>query len=297
MSETDTPVDTPAEAAPPAAPRFTPDWQPLPLRARRLFVLGNVFGLGLLALGLLIPIGLLLRDTWLAVPLALAALALLPTWGAWLAYRQFECTRWRLDGDGYALRRGRLWQQETFVPRSRVQHIDLQRGPIERRFGLSTLVIHTAGTRQNAVATAGLDAAELAFDHVGDTELSHRGDAVGGLGIGHFAEVVRRARPEDVVAKLRLAHRSHQLAQDDRLERFGRLAQPAVAATGGCGGRDGRRKGDGCRHMITSSAVSAPAWLSASRMATRSPGGTPMRLIASTSSESEAVGLTSITGR
>ena len=168
MSETDTPVDTPAEAAPPAPPRFTPDWQPLPLRARRLFVLGNVFGLGLLALGLLIPIGLLLRDTWLAVPLALAVLVLLPTWGAWLAYRQFEFTRWRLDGDGYALRRGRLWQQETFVPKSRVQHIDLQRGPIERRFGLSTLVVHTAGTRQNAVSTAGLDAddAEALRDHL-----------------------------------------------------------------------------------------------------------------------------------
>ena len=168
MSDTDTPSDVAADRAPRAAAPFAPDWQPLPLRARRLFVIGNVLGLGLLALGLLIPIGLLLRDTWLAVPLALAALALLPTWGAWLAYRQFECTRWRLDDDGYALRRGRLWQQETFVPKSRVQHIDLQRGPIERRFGLSTLVIHTAGTRQDAVATAGLDAddAEALRDHL-----------------------------------------------------------------------------------------------------------------------------------
>ncbi|MCA0393299.1 MAG: PH domain-containing protein [Proteobacteria bacterium] len=170
MSDAADTLATPADDAPAAPPaRAFPDgWQPLPLRARRLFVLGNVFGLGLLALGLLVPIGLLLRDTALALPLAIAVLVLLPSWGAWLAYRQFEYTRWRVDRDGYALRRGRLWRQETFVPKSRVQHLDLQRGPIERRFGLSTLVIHTAGTRQSAVSTAGLDAddAEALRDHL-----------------------------------------------------------------------------------------------------------------------------------
>ncbi len=169
MSEAPLPDDdAPGGIAPRAATSFPQDWQPLPPRARRLFVIGNVFGLGLLALGLLIPIGLLLRDSALALPLALAVLVLLPAWGAWLAYRQFAFTRWRLDGDGYALRRGRLWQQETFVPKSRVQHIDLQRGPVERRFGLSTLVIHTAGTRHNAVSTSGLDAddAEALRDHL-----------------------------------------------------------------------------------------------------------------------------------
>lgn len=148
--------ETGSDAARPAA---SPDgWQPMPRAARRLFVLGNLLGFGLLALALLVPIGLLLRDTPLALPLALAVLVVLPAWGVWLAYRQYACTRWRLDAHGYTLRRGRLWQRETFVPRSRVQHLDLQRGPIERRFGLSTLVLHTAGTRHNAVATAGLAA-------------------------------------------------------------------------------------------------------------------------------------------
>ena len=157
------PADAPAPLDapdPPQAPGLPEGWQPLPPRARRLFVLGNVFGFGVLALGLLVPIGLLLRGTPFALPLALLVLVALPGWGAWLAVRQYAATRWRLDGDGYALRRGRLWRRETFVPKSRVQHLDLQRGPIERRFGLSTLVIHTAGTRHNAVATAGLDAGD-----------------------------------------------------------------------------------------------------------------------------------------
>ncbi|MDH5834251.1 PH domain-containing protein [Luteimonas kalidii] len=155
MTEPDPALDDAAVPTATPAPAIE-GWRPLPLRARRLFVLGNLFGLGLLAVALLIPIGLLLRDTPLALPLALAVLVALPAWGVWLAYRQYACTRWRLDGHGYTLRRGRLWQRETFVPRSRVQHLDLQRGPLERRFGLATLVVHTAGTRHNAVSTAGL---------------------------------------------------------------------------------------------------------------------------------------------
>ena len=146
--------DTASAPAPSAA--IDDGWRPLPPRARWLFVLGNLFALGGLALGLLVPIGLLLRNTPLALPLALTVLVVLPGWGVWLALRQYACTRWRLDGHGYSLRRGRLWRRETFVPRSRVQHMDLQRGPLERRFGLATLVVHTAGTRQNAVATGGL---------------------------------------------------------------------------------------------------------------------------------------------
>lgn len=56
-----------------------------------------------------------------------------------------------------ALRQGRLWQSQTQVPLSRVQHLDLRRGPLERAAGLATLVVHTAGTRLSAVSVSGLD--------------------------------------------------------------------------------------------------------------------------------------------
>ncbi|MGY1519217.1 PH domain-containing protein [Luteimonas sp. A482] len=159
-----------SEPSPPPDPEpiaATDDWQPLPPRARWLFVAGNVFGNGVVALALLVPIGLLLESS-IGLPLALALLVVLPALGAWMGLRRHACTRWRLDGDGYALRRGRLWRQETFVPRSRVQHLDIQHGPIERHFKLSTLVIHTAGSRNNSVATPGLDAqdAERLRDHL-----------------------------------------------------------------------------------------------------------------------------------
>ena len=158
----DMPPDSPVEPAPTGPEdRIEVDaggWRPLPPRARWLFVLGNMFSAAVVAIGLLVPIGLVLGDTPLALPLALAVLLVLPGWGLWLALRRYACTRWRLDVHGYSLRRGRLWRHETFVPRSRIQHLDIQRGPLERRFGLATLVVHTAGTRHNAVVTGGLDA-------------------------------------------------------------------------------------------------------------------------------------------
>ncbi|MEE7560624.1 PH domain-containing protein, partial [Xanthomonas sp. Kuri4-2] len=100
----------------------------------------------------LFPLRLWQHWPWLP-GLALAGAAL----GAWLAVKRHRLTRWKLDAHGLTLRRGRWWQSETRVPRTRVQHLDLRRGPLERLAGLTTLVVHTAGTRLNAVAVAGLD--------------------------------------------------------------------------------------------------------------------------------------------
>ena len=78
--------------------------------------------------------------------------------GAWRGDRIWRHSAWCLDEAGFTLRRGRLWRRETRVPQSRVQHLDLRRGPLQRHFGLSTLVIHTAGTRHSAVTINGLAA-------------------------------------------------------------------------------------------------------------------------------------------
>ena len=73
-------------------------------------------------------------------------------------------THWKLDARGLQVRRGLVWKHELLVPRSRVQHLDIERGPIERRFGLATLVVHTAGTRLHALRQPGLlDADALAL--------------------------------------------------------------------------------------------------------------------------------------
>ena len=135
-------------------------WQPLPVRARTLFMLSHGLGWTVLAVGSLVPIALLLPDLLPKLPVAVASLVLLPGWGLWLGLRRYRYSHWRLDATGLGYRRGRLWQLDTRVPRTRVQHVDLKHGPLERRFGLATLVVHTAGTRDSAVAVAGLDAGD-----------------------------------------------------------------------------------------------------------------------------------------
>lgn len=81
--------------------------------------------------------------------------------GAWHAFRWparvFARTFYRVDGQGIEIRRGVYWRVVINVPKSRVQHIDVTQGPIERRFELGTLVIYTAGTDHAKVALAGLE--------------------------------------------------------------------------------------------------------------------------------------------
>ena len=133
-------------------------WQPLPRRARTLYVL---HGLPWAAPGAgLAFLGTHLADLGAAgMGLGIAGAALLGALlGAWRGDRSWRRTGWLLDDAGFNLRRGQWWRSETRVPQSRVQHLDVRRGPLQRRFGLSTLVIHTAGTRFSAVSVDGLDA-------------------------------------------------------------------------------------------------------------------------------------------
>lgn len=85
-------------------------------------------------------------------------LALLVTWHAWrwppIAYQH---TSYRVDDQGIEIRRGVYWRVVINVPRSRVQHIDVSQGPLERRYGLGTLVIYTAGTEHAKVELSGLE--------------------------------------------------------------------------------------------------------------------------------------------
>ena len=87
----------------------------------------------------------------------LAAIILL----AWHAHRwprlDYQHTSYRMDGLGLEIRRGVYWRARIHVPRSRVQHTDVSQGPVERRYGLGTLVIYTAGTDHAKIDLAGLE--------------------------------------------------------------------------------------------------------------------------------------------
>ena len=69
---------------------------------------------------------------------------------------RYRSTWVRLDEDGLEYEHGWLWRHQISVPRSRIQHTDVTQGPYERRFGLATLVVYTAGTAHASIPIEGL---------------------------------------------------------------------------------------------------------------------------------------------
>jgi membrane protein YdbS with pleckstrin-like domain len=141
-------------------------WHPLPPEAATTAMFGGA-AMGLLlgagaAFFIAFPLSVkgLDLEWWQALLLALVLWLLVGALGTFVAYRRWLSTAWKLDDTGLHFRRGRMWRKEVLVPRSRVQHLDIERGPIERRYGLATLIVHTAGTRQHALRIAGLPDAD-----------------------------------------------------------------------------------------------------------------------------------------
>lgn len=100
---------------------------------------------------------------WFWVPaitvavVGLVATIALPVW--W-----HRLHRWEVTDVAVYSRTGYFWQTWRVAPMSRIQTVDTTRGPLQRGFGLSTVVVTTASAA-GAVKLEGLDheqAAELA---------------------------------------------------------------------------------------------------------------------------------------
>ena len=70
--------------------------------------------------------------------------------------RRYQARGYQFGADRLRVVRGMLFRSDTVVPFGRVQHIDVHQGPLERGYGLATLVLHTAGTHNASVALPGL---------------------------------------------------------------------------------------------------------------------------------------------
>lgn len=102
-----------------------------------------------------------------------------PVLGAWIGRARWRRTRWKLDDRGFFVRRGWLFRAEVMVPRSRVQHLDIERGPLERQFGLASIVVHTAGSQTPALRQSGLaDADAISLRDALIPDANRNGDAL-----------------------------------------------------------------------------------------------------------------------
>ncbi|MEQ8410537.1 MAG: PH domain-containing protein [Erythrobacter sp.] len=70
--------------------------------------------------------------------------------------RRFAARGYQMSDDRLRVVRGILWRSDTVVPFGRVQHIDVDQGPLERAFGIATMTLHTAGTHNASVDLPGL---------------------------------------------------------------------------------------------------------------------------------------------
>ncbi|WP_329383580.1 PH domain-containing protein [Streptomyces sp. NBC_01351] len=124
-----------------------PGWVGLPgglLALRRtLLVVWTV----LFAVATGVPLGLLVGPVWAAFALVWVAAA---AWGWVLLARNWRSWRYAERADDLLISRGVLWREETVVPYGRMQLVEVTSGPLERRFGLASVQLHTAAAATDA---------------------------------------------------------------------------------------------------------------------------------------------------
>jgi membrane protein YdbS with pleckstrin-like domain len=70
--------------------------------------------------------------------------------------RKYRHWGYDMGADRLRIVRGYMFYHDTIVPFGRIQHIDVDQGPIDRRYGLATLTVHTAGNHNSKVTLPGL---------------------------------------------------------------------------------------------------------------------------------------------
>jgi hypothetical protein len=105
-----------------------------------------LIGAGVLEVAELIPRGLVIGPVLVIAALLIARVPL----------RRYHAKGYDMGADRLRVVRGLLFSSDTVVPFGRVQHIDLDQGPLERLYKLASLTVHTAGTHNASVHLPGL---------------------------------------------------------------------------------------------------------------------------------------------
>lgn len=74
----------------------------------------------------------------------------------WQPAANYRNWRYRVDDQVLELRNGIFIKLAQYLPLSRLQHVDLQSGPFERKLGLASVICYTAGTHSAVLVLPGL---------------------------------------------------------------------------------------------------------------------------------------------
>ncbi|MBN1240742.1 MAG: PH domain-containing protein [Gammaproteobacteria bacterium] len=99
-----------------------------------------------------------------AAPLVWVVWLLVLTAAAVAAWRyppaRYRHLGYRVDGTGITIRQGVVWRTQSSLPKVRIQHTDVSQGPLQRRYGVATLKLYTAGSRFTRTELPGLEHSE-----------------------------------------------------------------------------------------------------------------------------------------
>lgn len=165
--------DTPYRAATAgAADPFSPPGVAFTPVSPSLITVRYIVGVPFFAIGLIATLVLAIVVTpwvWIAVAVA----AVFTIWFLWLVPRQVKAIGFAEAEDDLLIRRGVLFKKLTVVPYGRMQFVDVNQGPVDRKFKISKVTLNTASATTDAVLP-GLP--EDVAHHLRD-RLTERGEA------------------------------------------------------------------------------------------------------------------------
>jgi hypothetical protein len=133
------------------------DWQPLDRAYRSRLLVDRVITMALIAAGLVF-ISALPKVEIALLPLSLGALVIVAVPVLGWPFLALPRMGFAVRQKDIAFRKGVLWRSMTIVPFNRIQHVETTNSPLDRRFGLATLKIYTAGGSGSDLKIDGLAA-------------------------------------------------------------------------------------------------------------------------------------------
>ncbi len=129
---------------------FDPPGEPWVRVSPKLATLRRLLSIGLGAL-LLVGLTVLaaMAATWVAVTVAVVGVGAL-AWAWVVVGRSVRSWGYAERADDLLVTRGVLNRQLVVVPYGRMQFVDVTAGPLDRRFGLATVQLHTAAAATDA---------------------------------------------------------------------------------------------------------------------------------------------------
>lgn len=127
-------------------------------RARTLWQLSGAILTGIVLISVLLVGGALLRFTGaspgVVIGLGVLAVVLAALWIWPIPTVEWSHWRYEIGEQEVDLQHGWLVVTRTLVPMAQIQHVDSRRGPLERRFGLATVILYTAAGANEIPALA-----------------------------------------------------------------------------------------------------------------------------------------------